>query len=68
MMPECSFSKITDYCKYMFENYITIVKIELTSDSIIRSVRDRKYSFEVQLSILGNYVLSCLKIWILCDK
>ena len=41
-------------CQYLFQNHITIVKVELTTKRIMRSVRDKRFSFENQLSNLGK--------------
>ncbi len=41
------------FCRYLLQNHITIVKVELTTKRIMRSVRDKRFSFENQLSTLG---------------
>jgi hypothetical protein len=41
-------------CQYLIQNHITIVKVELTAKRIMRSIRDKKFSFENQLSTLGK--------------
>ena len=41
-------------CRYLLQNHVTIVKVEMATKSIIRSLRDKKFSFENQLSTLGK--------------
>jgi len=42
-----------DLCKYFLTNHFTAVKVEIATKSMMRSVRDRRFSFETQLSSLG---------------
>lgn len=43
-----------EICHYLLQNHVILVKVEMATKSIIRSVRDKKFSFENQLSTLGK--------------
>jgi len=42
-------------CHYLIQNHITVVKVELTAKRIMKSIRDKRFSFENQLSMLGKF-------------
>ena len=42
-----------EICRYLLQRHVAIVKVEMATKSIIRSKRDKKFSFETQLSSLG---------------
>ena len=44
-----------EFCRYFVKNHITIVRVEMATKSIIRSLRDKRFTFENQLSTLGKY-------------
>ncbi len=46
--------KYEEICRHLLQNYLAVVKIEMATKSIIKSRRDKKFSFENQLSTLGN--------------
>lgn len=43
-----------EICKYLLKNHVVIVKVELASKAIMRSVRDKRFPFEAQLASLGT--------------
>lgn len=51
------FETYTEACKYLMKNYIVLVKVEMATKSLIRSVRDKRFPFETQLSSLGIFTL-----------
>jgi hypothetical protein len=44
-----------EICKYLLENHVVIVKVELASKTVLRSVRDARFPFEAQLASLGMH-------------
>ena len=44
-----------DITEYLFQNYFSIVKVEMGAKSVIKSVRDVKATFEYQLSAIGMF-------------
>jgi hypothetical protein len=46
-------AKYEEFCRYFVKNHITIVRVEMATKSIIRSLRDKRFTFENQLSTLG---------------
>ena len=46
-----------DVGKYLFQNHISIIKVEIGTKSVIKSVRDVKATFEYQLSAIGMFDL-----------
>lgn len=42
-----------DICKYLVSHHVAIVKVEMATKSMMRSVRDKRFSFETQLASLG---------------
>lgn len=46
-----------NFCLHLMRNDTAIIKIELVAGSVIRSVKDQRFTFEGQLSSLG-------KIWV----
>ncbi len=44
-------------CKYLVSHNLVIVKVEMATKSMMRSVRDKRFSFETQLASLGNIEL-----------
>ena len=51
-----------DKTKYLFQNHLSIIKVEMGTKSVIKSVRDVKATFEYQLSAIGmfDFLLFCL--------
>jgi hypothetical protein len=49
--------KFTTFCEFLIRNHVSVVRIEIGSKSVIRSVRDKRISFENQLAALGNAIL-----------
>jgi hypothetical protein len=45
---------INSFCHYFISNYTALVKIEIVSKSVMRSVRDKKFSLMSQVSELGK--------------
>jgi len=43
-----------EMCEYLMKHHVTIVKVEIGTTSVVRSLRDSKTTFENQLSILGK--------------
>ena len=51
-----------DFCEYLVKNEMVVVKIEMATGSVIRSIRDKRFTFESQLSALGmKHKLSIIK-------
>ena len=42
-----------DFCFHLLKNEVAIVKIEMATGSVIRSVKDKRITFESQLASLG---------------
>jgi hypothetical protein len=45
---------INAFCQYFISNYTAVVKIEMVSKSVMRSVRDKRFSLMSQVSQLGK--------------
>jgi hypothetical protein len=45
---------IDAFCHYFVSNYTALVKIEMMSKSVLKSIRDKKFSLMSQVSELGN--------------
>ena len=45
-----------DICEYLVKNYISVIKVEIGTKSVIKSIRDVKTTFETQLSAIGNHL------------
>jgi hypothetical protein len=45
---------INAFCQYFISNYTALVKIEMVSKSVMRSIRDKRFSLLAQVSELGK--------------
>ena len=46
-----------DFCnKFMMEN-LALVKVEMASKSVIRSVKDQRFNFVAKVSSLGKFIV-----------
>ena len=55
-----------DILDFLFQNHISIIKVEMGAKSVIKSVRDVKATFEFQLSAVGKLLqafIFLLKTW-----
>jgi hypothetical protein len=45
---------IDDFCQHFITKHVALVKIEMVSNSVVRSIRDKRFSFISQVSALGK--------------
>lgn len=55
-LPDEKFNREENIHNYLLSNHVAIVKIEIVTTSMMRSIRDKRYPFEVQLASLGPQV------------
>ena len=45
---------LDDICEYVVKNFVSVIRVEIGTKSVIKSVRDVKTTFETQLSAIGK--------------